>query len=89
MPRGENTSGWRNPKVDKLLEDMREEFDDQKRAAMFQEFNKIFMEEQPQTLLVHGVVGVLQNKRFQDVKVRPTGMQFFDIWVKPEDVLNK
>ena len=89
VPRGENTSGWRNPKVDKLLEDMREEFDDQKRAAMFQEFNKIFMEEQPQTLLVHGVVGVLQNKRFQDVKVRPTGMQFFDIWVKPEDVLNK
>jgi chromatin segregation and condensation protein Rec8/ScpA/Scc1 (kleisin family) len=56
---------------------------------MYQQFCKIFMDEQPMTLLVHGKVGIIQNKRFEDIKVRPTGMQNFDVWVKPENRLVK
>ena len=86
---GGNLTGWRDPRVDKLLQDMREEFDEGKRTAMFHEFNQLFYDAQPMTLLVHGLVDVLQNKRFELAKVRPTGMQMFELWVKPENVLHK
>lgn len=86
---GGNTAGWRNKEVDELLEKMREEFDDEKRTEMFHRFNRLYYDEQPETLLVHGLVGVLQNKRFENAKVRPTGMQIFDFWVKPENVLHR
>ncbi len=89
VPRGGNAAGWHNAVADKLLEDMRVEFDDNKRDQMFKELCTVFNEEQPMTLLMHGRVGVLQNKRFEDVKIRPTGMQIIDLWVKPENVLNR
>lgn len=88
-PKAGNTSGWRNDEVDELLVAMREEFDEGKRTKMFHRFNRLFYEEQPETMLIHGLVGVLQNKRFEDVIVRPTGLQMFDFWVKPENVLHK
>ena len=88
-PKGGNRSGWQNAEVDKLLEDMREEFDEEKRTAMFHRFNKLFYDEQPVTLLIHGTVGVLINSRFEEVKVRPSGMAWFDFWVKPENVRHR
>ncbi len=89
VPQGNNNSGWRDTRVDELLQRMREEFDETKRTAMFHEFNRLYYEAQPETLLVHGKVDVLQNKRFQNAKVRPSGLQMFDVWVKPEDVLHR
>ena len=86
---GGNTYGWHNARADELLEKMRVEFDEDKRNAMFHEFNRLYYEEQPETLLVHGEVGVLINKRFENIQVRPGGMQIFDFWVKPENVLHK
>jgi peptide/nickel transport system substrate-binding protein len=89
VPRGNNASGWRDARVDVLLEKMREEFDEGKRTEMFHEFNKLFFDAQPQTLFVHPLVSVCLNKRFENVTIRPTGLQFFDMWVKPENVLHK
>ena len=89
VPAGGNVSGWRNPAVDAITDPMREEFDDAKRLAMYHAFNKLFYEDQPQTLLIHGTVAVLCNKRFEGTKVRPTGLQLFDLWVKPENVLHR
>ncbi len=91
IPGGNNEAGWHNAEADRVMEAMREEFDDAKRAALFHRFNRLFHEDQPFTLLVHGQVGVLLNRRFQDVRevMRPTGNQFLDFWVKPEDVLHR
>jgi peptide/nickel transport system substrate-binding protein len=89
VPNGSNGTGWRNPEVDRLLEQMRETFDVEARIKLHQQFHEIFYEEQPQTLLFHSLVGVLQNKRFENVKVRPTGMRVHDVWVEPENVLYK
>ena len=89
VPRGGNAPGWHNAQADKLLEEMRANFDEKSRDEQYHEFCELFHEEQPMTLLTHNVVGVLQNKRFEEAKVRPTGMQSFPIWVKPENVLNK
>lgn len=89
IPNGGNSSGYRNKRVDQLLEAMREEFDEEKRNKLWTEFNTIFFEDQPQTLLMHGLVDVLCNKRFEEVKPRPTGLAWFDWWVKPENVRHK
>ena len=86
VPRGGNSPGWRNPRIDELTDAMIEEFDDQKRLDMYWEFNRIHQEEQPRTLLVHGLVNVLQSKRFEDVTVMPAGLRIMKYWVKPENV---
>ncbi|MCB9778673.1 MAG: hypothetical protein H6742_08940 [Alphaproteobacteria bacterium] len=88
IPNGGNVYGWHNDKADALLEAMRTEFDDDKRNAMYKEFCAIYQQDQPATLLVHGLVGVLAHKRLEGAKVRPTGLQTFDMWVKPENVLH-
>jgi peptide/nickel transport system substrate-binding protein len=77
-----NYSGWSNPEADRVMEAMRQEFDPQKRAALFHQLNKLFHDETPLLLLNHGVVGVLLNKRVQGVKIRPTGLQSFDVWIQ-------
>jgi peptide/nickel transport system substrate-binding protein len=89
VPNGGNAAGWHNPAADTLLEGMRTEFDNAARDKMYQEFCRVFIEDQPVTLLAHGRVGVLQNGRFEGAKVRPTGLQLFDIYVKPDKVLYK
>lgn len=89
VPRGGNDPGWHNARADQLMDAMIEEFDEQKRMQMFWEFNKIYQEEQPRTHLVHGLVSVLQDKRFEDVEVLPTGLRIMEYWVKPENVRYK
>ncbi len=89
VPGGNNEPGWHNKEADELMVAMRSEFDDAKRAVMFHRFNRLFHEEQPMTLLVHGKVGVLLNKRFQGVQIRGSGLQPVDFWVKPGDVLHR
>ncbi|MCB9746018.1 MAG: hypothetical protein H6740_25810, partial [Alphaproteobacteria bacterium] len=86
VPRGGNAPGWHNDQSDKMLEAMRLEFDDNKRNEMFKEWCALYQQEQPITLLIHGLVGVLQNNRFEGVKVRPTGLRANTNWVKPENV---
>ncbi len=83
---GGNVSGWDHPRANELLEQMRREPDDAARTKLHHEFNRIFHEEQPHTLLIHGKVGVWLSKRMRGVSIRPTGLQSFDLWVHPEDV---
>jgi peptide/nickel transport system substrate-binding protein len=89
IPKGGNSPGWRNARADELLEQMREEFDATKRDAMFHELNRLFQQEQPNTLLLEGMVGVLVNNRFEEVKVLPEGLSPDEWWVKPENVKYK
>lgn len=90
FPKGGNTPGWHNDDADKLLTDMRLEFDDEKRKDMFLEFNRIFHAEQPKTLLMHGKVVVLVNNRFEDIEVlKANGLAAVYAWVKPENVRHK
>ena len=89
VPRGGNRPGWHNDRVDELTEAMLVEFDPAKRLEMYWEFNKIYQDEQPRTHLVHGLVSVLQNKRFEGVRVLPTGLRLHEYWVEPENVKYK
>jgi len=89
IPNAGNIAGWHNAEADALLEKMRTEFDEDARDEEYKQFCRIFQQDQPATLLMHGLVGVLANKRLEDAKVRPTGLRDFDMWVKPENVLHK
>ena len=89
VPRGGNAPGWRDEHVDRLLEEMRLEFDDEKRTEMFHEFNKLWHDAQPELRLIHSRVAVVVNKRFEGVKIRAGGLQSFEFWVEPENVLHK
>lgn len=89
VPQGGNSSGWRNARADDLLDRMKSEFDIEKRLQLHHEFNRLFHEEQPLTLLTYAEVDVLCSNRFEDVKVRPTGLQWFDWWVKPGNERHK
>ncbi len=86
IPNGGNAPGWHNDEADALLEAMRTEFDREKRVEMFHRFNRIFQQEQPRTLLLEAKVGVLINKRFEDVEILPVGLRADRWWVKPENV---
>lgn len=89
IPRGGNDSGWHSDEADRILDQMREEFDEAQRDALFHQFNHVFHEEQPVLLVAHSLVGVLSSNRFENQRVRPTGLQMVDFWVKPENVRHR
>ncbi len=84
IERAGNHAGWKNEEVDRLLEAMRREFDDEKRAEMFHRFNRHFHEDVPMLLLTHGRVGALINKKFGGVRIGKTGLRPTTIWLKDD-----
>lgn len=82
-PKQPNHAGWINKEVDELLRKARVEFDPVKRRALFHRFNKIRYDEQPATLLLHGEVIVVLDKRFKNVVVEKAGATPED-WFVPE-----
>lgn len=51
IPKGSNKVGFRNAEVDEIIETLRETFDRDERARLFQRFHRILHEEQPYTFL--------------------------------------
>lgn len=67
--RGSNFVGYRNSKVDKILEDAREIFDPEKRWALYRQLHHILYEDQPYTFLFCFKTLFFYNKKFQNVKL--------------------
>lgn len=82
---GWNKCGYRNPKVDQILARARRELDPKQRVALFQQFNQVFHDEQPVTLLVHLRSAILLHDRFQDARPGPLGLVPQRWWVRPGD----
>ncbi len=72
--KGSNFVGFQVPEADKLIEDGRVEFDRAKREAMNRRLHAIIAEVQPYTFLFSSPHLVALHKRFENVKVYPTGM---------------
>ena len=81
---GQNFGGYRNARVDRILAQARRELDPKARAELLQEFNRIFHEEQPVTLLVHLESAFLLHKRFQDAAPGALGLVPKRWWVAPK-----
>ncbi|HWO43485.1 MAG TPA: peptide-binding protein, partial [Candidatus Eisenbacteria bacterium] len=79
--RGSNHIGYKNERVDRILEAYRREFDPQKRIAMYREFQRILSDEQPYTFLFVNKSVVAVHRRIHGVEVFPEGLRTIDWWV--------
>jgi peptide/nickel transport system substrate-binding protein len=79
--KGSNHIGYKNARVDQILEHYRREFDPQKRIELYREFQQILSDEQPYTFLfVNKSVAAVQ-RRIRGVEVFPGGLRPSDWWV--------
>ena len=78
---GSNHIGYKNARVDKILEQYRREFDPEKRIALYREFQKILSDEQPYTFLFLGKSVIAAQRRIRGIEVFPGGVRPIDWWV--------
>lgn len=79
--KGSNHIGFKNPRVDQILEQYRREFDARKRVDLYREFQRILSDQQPYTFLFVGKSVEAVQRRFRGVEVLPVGMRPIDWWV--------
>jgi len=78
-----NFVSFANKEADKIIEQAREEFDKEKRNALYRKFHRIIYDEQPYTFLFCPKALGAVHKRFQNVKtykIRP-GYDITEWWV--------
>lgn len=78
---GSNYVGFVNPEADQIIEAARQEFDPEKRNAMYRRFHAILHEEQPYTFLFNSRRKEAISNRFQNVKPYALGFDMRDWWV--------
>jgi peptide/nickel transport system substrate-binding protein len=78
---GSNHIAYKNARVDQILEQYRREFDQQKRIALYREFQQILNDEQPYTFLFVGKSVVAVQRRIRGVEVLPVGLNPIEWWV--------
>jgi peptide/nickel transport system substrate-binding protein len=78
---GSNHIGYKNARVDQILEQYRREFDPQKRIALYREFQQILSAEQPYTFLFVSKSVAAVQRRIHGVQVFPGGIRPIDWWV--------
>jgi peptide/nickel transport system substrate-binding protein len=78
---GSNHIAYKNPRVDQILEQYRREFNEQKRIALYREFQQILSDEQPYTFLFVGKSVVAVQRRLHGVEVLPVGLHPIEWWV--------
>jgi len=64
---GSNYINFRNAESDRLIEQARKEFDDEKRKQIYWRWQELIHEEQPYTFLYYQEEVAAYSKRFQDV----------------------
>ncbi|MBN1527193.1 MAG: peptide-binding protein [Candidatus Omnitrophica bacterium] len=80
-----NFAGYKNPEVDRLLEEGRRTFDQAKRAETYHKIHKLIYEEQPYLFLYSGEALPIVNKRFRGIEVSPIGIGYnFIKWYVPK-----
>ena len=78
--KGSNHIGYKNARVDKILEEYRREFDAKKRAELYREFQRILNDEQPYTFLFLRKSVSAVHRRFRGVEVLPGGLRPLEWW---------
>ncbi|MGH7845240.1 MAG: peptide-binding protein [Candidatus Binatia bacterium] len=79
--KGSNAISYKNARVDKILEDYRQEFDPKKRIELYRKFQRILSDEQPYTFLFISKRVSAIHRRFRGVEVFPGGLRPSDWWV--------
>ncbi len=75
---GSNFVGFENEEADKIMEEGRVTFDQDKRAELYHRFHEIIADEQPYTFLYTGQALVARSKRFTNVNVYRGGLDVLE-----------
>jgi len=81
VKKGSNHISYKNPRVDRILEEYRREFDPKRRIEFYREFQRILNDEQPYTFLFIGKRVSAVHRRFRGVEVLPGGLRPVEWWV--------
>jgi peptide/nickel transport system substrate-binding protein len=81
--KGSNFVGFVNPEADRIMEEARQVFDKDARAALYHRFHEIVYDEQPYTFLYTGPALVVRQRRFDNVKVYKGGLDILEWGVQP------
>lgn len=89
-----NKPGYKNPEVDRFLEQVRLEFDETERYNILKAVHRIIHEDQPCTFLYSLASLVAVNKRWRNVKIHKVGCYLYEWWLpeenrKPSDEIPK
>jgi peptide/nickel transport system substrate-binding protein len=79
--KGSNFVGFKSEEGDRLIEAARQEFDAEKRRAMYHRFHALVHEEEPYTFLFTTEALVAVSRRFEDVNVFAMGLAPREWWV--------
>jgi len=82
---GSNFISFKNAEVDSILEAYRQEFDMDRRIALYKRFQEILHEEQPYTFLWQQRVARAYSRRFEGVNWYPIGTDTQEWWVALTD----
>jgi peptide/nickel transport system substrate-binding protein len=76
-----NYPGYSNPAMDKALDDGRLTFDQNQRAPLYKQVNKLAAEEAPYIFLYHDVTGQYSTAKVKHFTPVPDAVyRFFDVW---------
>ncbi|NPA15192.1 MAG: peptide-binding protein [Deferribacteres bacterium] len=80
-----NFVGYKNPEVDRLIEEARRIFDRKKRAELYHKIQRLIYEDYPYTFLyVPDNLSIL-HRRFRNVKLKKAGIWYnFEKWYVPK-----
>ena len=84
---GSNFISFTNAEVDRILEDYRQEFDMEKRIALYRRYQEILYAEQPYTFLWKARAVTAYDRRFAGVNWYPAGTDNREWWVRPSNRL--
>lgn len=79
IPKGSNRGGFRNEKADKIIEELRITFNQDKRLELYHQFHQILHEEQPYTFFYSPQYVTSWQPRLENVvinKIRPQRLPF-------------
>ncbi len=79
---GRNYGGYSNERVDELFTQGRQEFDHEKRKAIYQEIHNIIYDDQPYTFIFNRASTYAVNKRIRGVQSGPRGLFNFSPSIK-------
>lgn len=81
-----NFVSYRNPEVDRLLQEGRRTFDRSRRQAIYRQVHRLLYEDQPYTFLFVGDALPIVHGRFRNVRATPIGiMDNFIDWYVPRE----
>jgi peptide/nickel transport system substrate-binding protein len=78
MEKGSNYCGFSDPESDRIIEDARMEFDENRRIKLYHRFHEILHREQPYTFLFSTPELVAVSRKYDNVKVHTMGLDFLE-----------